>query len=238
MESYALLSSVRQIRTRSAFERRRFATLVLCATAIGCGIASPPLKDTPIVAATPKPGELSIASQAKPPVGSIVPVYVSVANGTDIPRALVPSQVFALDENGERIAPLPAGEAAREAGGTGQLKAALTSAAVSGLGGGAVGAALGAAAGTAFGSPGAGAAIGSAYGGGEGIFRGTERGQDEAKNQANQQIGALALQGGEVRKDFTLSGYVFFPKGTYREIELLLVNSETGNTETIKEPWQ
>lgn len=237
MEPHSTLSSARQIRTSSRFERRAFAILVVCATAIGCGIASAPLKDTPIVAATPKPGELSIASQAKPPVGSIVPVYVSVANGTDIPRAIVPSQVFALDENGQRIAPLPAGEAAREAGGTGQLKSALTSAAVSGIGAGAVGAALGAAAGAALGSPGAGAAIGSAYGGGEGILAGAPRGQDEAKYQANQQIGALALQGGEVRKDFTVSGYVFFPKGTYKEIELLLVNSETGNTETIKEPW-
>jgi hypothetical protein len=237
MESRSVLSSARQIRTSSRFERRAFAILVLCGTAIGCGIASAPLKDTPIVAASPKPGELSIASEARPPVGSIVPVYISVANGTDIPRAIVPSQVFALDENGQRIAPLPAGEAAREAGGTGQLKAALTSAAVSGIGAGAVGAALGAAAGAAVGYAGPGAAIGSAYGGGEGILRGAERGQDEAKGQANQQISALALQGGEVRKDFTVGGYVFFPKGTYREIELLLVNSETGNTETIKEPW-
>lgn len=40
-----------------------------------------------------------------------------------------------------------------------------------------------------------------------------------------------------MRRDFTGSGYVFFPKGSYREIELLLVNSETGDTETIKEPW-
>ncbi len=237
MEAHSTLRSLPQIGTPPRFGRRACAILVLCATAIGCGIASAPIQNTPVVAATPRSGEISIASQAKPPVGSIVPVYISVANGTDIPRAIVPSQVFALDENGARITPLPPAEAAREAGGVGQLKAAITSAAVSGVGAGAVGAALGAAAGAAFGYAGPGAALGSAIGGGEGVIRGAEKGQEEAKNQANQQIGALALQGGEVRKDFTVSGYVFFPKGTYREIELLLVNSETGDTETLKEPW-
>ena len=40
----------------------------------------------------------------------------------------------------------------------------------------------------------------------------------------------LALQGGEVLSRISLSsGYVFFPKGSYREVEFLLVlNQETG----------
>jgi len=48
----------------------------------------------------------------------------------------------------------------------------------------------------------------------------------------------LALQGGEVRHDFTLSGYVFFPKGSYHEVEFLLINQETGDTEVMREPWR
>ena len=59
-----------------------------------------------------------------------------------------------------------------------------------------------------------------------------------ADQQANQQLQALALRGGEVRHDFTVSGYVFFPKGSYHEVEFLLVNNETGDTEVMREPWR
>ena len=237
MESRLTHGSARKVGRSARLIRRACAILVACATAIGCGFASAPIENTPMVVATPKTGELTISAQSKPAVGDVVPVYVSVANGTDVPRAIVPSQVFALDANGQRIGPMPPGEAARQAGRSGQLKAALTSAAASGIGAGAVGAALGAAAGAAFGSAGEGAALGSAIGGGSSMLSGAPAGQQAARNEANQQIGALALQGGDVGKDFTVSGYVFFPKGDYKEIELLLVNKETGDTETIKQPW-
>jgi hypothetical protein len=55
-------------------------------------------------------------------VGDVQPVYVSIANGTNVPRAVVPSQIFALDEQGQRIAPLPPGEAARESRRRGRTK--------------------------------------------------------------------------------------------------------------------
>jgi hypothetical protein len=63
-------------------------------------------------------------------------------------------------------------------------------------------------------------------------------GRAQAASQANQQINALALQPGKVRHDFTVSGYVFFPKGDYEQIEMLLVDSESGNTEVINRPWK
>jgi hypothetical protein len=225
------------MRAGSKGVRFRLASAALSAIALGCGFASAPLQNTPSIVATPQPGQISITSQSKPAVGSVLPVYVSVANGTDVPRAIVPSQIFALDENGDRIAPLPAGEAARQAGGSGELKAAMTSAAISGIGVGAVGTAVGAIAGSVLGSGATGAAVGGAIGAGEGVIGGAPAGMQEAKNQANQQIGALALQGSDVGKDFTVSGYVFFPQGSYKEIEMLLVNRETGDTETIKQPW-
>jgi hypothetical protein len=149
----------------------------------------------------------------------------------------VPSQVFAINDAGERVAPLPPGEAARQAGNAGELKAALMSAGVSGALGGGVGAGLGAAAGSAFGTAGKGAIIGTAIGGAEGIFRGAERGQSRSDSQAREQINALALKPEEVRRDFTVSGYVFYPKGRYDHIEMLLVDRETGDTEIVKEPW-
>ncbi|HTY54045.1 MAG TPA: hypothetical protein VMB26_02530, partial [Candidatus Binataceae bacterium] len=171
-------------------------------------------------------------------VGEITPVYISIANGTDTGRSVVPSQVFALNQAGQRVAPIPPGEAARQAGGAGELKAALASAAVSGATAGAIGAAAGAVAGAFDGGAGSIAGLGAAVGGGYGAFLGAPAGQRAAHQQAEQQISALALRPAEVHKDFTVSGYVFFPKGDYSGLELLLVNSENGDTEVIKTPWQ
>jgi hypothetical protein len=210
-----------------------FAAMLL----VGCAVADAPINDRPNVVATPQKGEMTVTSRASAAVGNVTPVYVSIANGTDTPRKLVPGQIFALDDNGDRVAPLPAGEAARQAGGAGALKASLKSAAVGGAGGAAVGSAVGAIGGAILGHTVTGAAIGGATGLGSGIIRGVGEGQHAAQQQANEQIRALALQPGEIRRDFTVSGYVFFPKGNYSDIEMLLVDGETGNTETIKEPW-
>jgi hypothetical protein len=218
--------------------------LLLALAISGCGFASAPLKDTPQIVATPHAGALNVTTQPGKPIGDVLPVYVSVANGSDVPRSIVPSQIFALNDSGARVAPLPPGEAGRQAGGAGELKAALTSAAVGGVAEGALGAGLGAIVGSVvngasgFSGAASGAIIGSAFGGGSGIVHGVERGASKADQQANQQLQALALQGGEVRHDFTVSGYVFFPKGSYHEVEFLLVNQETGNTEVMREPWR
>ena len=210
----------------------------------GCAVASAPLKDTPQVVATPQPGQLNVMTQPSRPIGDILPLYVSVANGSDVPRAIVPSQIFALNDSGARVAPLAPGEAARQAGGAGELKAALGSAAVSGVAEGALGAGLGAVVGTViskasgFSGAATGAIAGAALGAGSGIVGGAQSGMTKADDQAGQQLQALALQSGDVRRDFTVSGYVFFPKGKYEAVEFLLVNEETGDTEVVREPWR
>jgi len=211
----------------------------------GCAVAPAPIAHTPNVVATPQQGQLAVSVAAAPTVGQVTPVYVSVANGTDDPRSVIPSQIFALNDAGERVAPLPAGETARQAGGANELEGAVKSAAISGVGGAALGAGAGAVAGAAgrsagffgFGSPGAGALVGTAFGAADGIFRGAERGQTKADQQANQQLEAVSLKPEEVRKDFTVSGYVFFPKGQYNQVEMLLVDRETGDTQVVREPW-
>src|SRR5208337_3618483 len=230
--------------TRSLAAGLRAGVVALAVAISGCAVAPAPIAHTANVVATPQQGQLAVSVAAAPTVGEVTPVYVSIANGTDAPRAVVPSQVFALNDAGERVAPLPPGEAARQAGSAKELEGAMQSAAVSGVGGAAVGAAAGAVAGAAgsaggwgFRSPGTGALVGSAFGGGMGIIRGVEKGQSRADQQANQQIEALSLKPEEVRKDFTVSGYVFFPKGQYNQIEMLLVVRETGDTEDLREPW-
>ncbi len=216
------------------------ATGFACLCLFGCGVASAPIKTTPAVVASPLPGQLSVGLQKADSVGGVVPVYVSIANGTDIPRAVIPSQIFAINEAGERVAPLPPGEAARRAGGAEELKAALASAAVSGVAGGAIGAGAGAVVGSVIGGGGGagqGALIGSAIGAAEGMFRGMSKGQARADREAREQIHALALKRDDLRHNFTVSGYVFFPNGSYREIDVLLINRETGDTEMIRRPW-
>ena len=210
----------------------------------GCATAPAPIAHTPNVVATPQQGRVAVSVSAAPTVGEVTPVYVSVANGTNDPRSVIPSQIFALNQSGERVAPLPPGEAARQAGGANELEGAVKSAAISGVGGAAVGAGAGAIAGAAghagwfgFGSPGAGALVGTAFGAAGGILGGAEKGQSKADQQANQQLQAVSLKPEEVRKDFTVSGYVYFPKGQYNQVEMLLVDRETGDTELVREPW-
>jgi hypothetical protein len=204
----------------------------------GCILARAPLKNTPKIVASPEPGQLDVATQPANTIGDVQPVYVSIANGTDIPRSVVPSQIFALDEQGQRIAPIPPGEAARQAGGTGELRAALASGAASGAITGALGAAVGAIAGSFLHSGATGAALGGAVGAGTGAMNGAFSGPGKAHEQANEQITALALQSGDVRTNFTMSGYVFFPKGDYKQIQLLLVDAESGNTQIIERAWK
>jgi hypothetical protein len=246
------MASMGPLKNRTTRRADRSHTVAIRAGAIvaaiaisGCAVAPPPIAHTPNVVATPLQGQVAVSVASAPTVGEVTPVYVSIANGTDAPRSIVPSQVFALNDAGERVAPLPPGEAARQAGSAKELEGAIKSAAVAGVGGAAVGAAAGALAGAAgnaggwgFASPGSGALIGSAFGGGWGILNGAQRGQSKADQQANQQIDAVALKPEEVRKNFTVSGYVFFPKGQYNQVEMLLVDRETGDTEIVREPWR
>ena len=220
-----------------AFIAPLFTTSIIAVVAMGgCSIAPAPLKDPPHIVATPASGQLNVTSEPGKPIGDVLPIYVSIANGTDSPRAIVPSQIFALNDAGSRIAPLPPAEAARQAGGAGELRAGLLSAGASGLVEGAFGAGIGAIAGSLIHSGATGAAIGGAIGGGSGALQGATSGPAKADAQAGTQLTALALPAQDVRRDFTVSGYVYFPKGDYKRIQMLLVDDETGNTEVINQP--
>jgi hypothetical protein len=213
------------------------ALLALAAAVPGCAVAPAPIKTTPAVVATPLAGELSVGLQQANTVGDVVPVYVSVSNGTDVTRVVYPGQIFAINQAGQRVAPLPPGEAVRRAGDANALKGALASGAVSGVAGGALGAGTGAAVGAVAGGVGRGAVIGSAIGGAWGIWKGVEAGQSKAEREAQQQIRALAIRREEVKPNFTVSGYVFFPTGSYQKVQMVLLNLETHDTETIDQPW-
>lgn len=236
-EMKRVVARSRSLRGKLAGTRLRCGLLLGVAALVGCAVAEAPIKTTPQIVATPQSGELAISSHPGALIGDVQPVYVSIANGTDTPRSVVPSQIFALDDTGNRIAPLPSGEAARQAGGSGELKAALLSGATSGLLGAGVGAGLGAIAGSLIHSGATGAALGGAIGGGAAGIQGVTAGASKADQQADTQLKALALQPGEVRRNFTVSGYVFFPKGDYKQLQMVLVDGESGDTEVINRPW-
>ena len=146
------------------------------------------------------------------------PVYVSVANGTDDTRSLCQAGL-PVNDTGERVAPLPSlsGEAARQAGRAKELSGAVQSAAVS------CGArrleplqeqsrALPVITGTsALNLRAPVRCVGAAFGGFWGAFTGASKGQNEPTRRP-MAGSALALKRGSTQGNYTVSGYVFFPR--------------------------
>ena len=211
----------------------------------GCATHARPIDMTPRVALQPNKGEISMQVKPGKTIGEIVPVDISAANGTDEPYLLVPNQVFAIDEQGQRILPVTPAEAIQEAGDADALKAGLTgaakNAAVGLVAGAVIGAAVGVVAGALIGAPAAGAAYGAAMGGGvgaaeAGVFGGVQ-GQVAAQQDAQTQITSLALQSSELNPNFSANGYVFFPKGNYQSVQMTLLNEERHESQTLTAPW-
>src|ERR1700680_2996557 len=95
------------MKNRLASTRAGVAAMIV--SIAGCAVAPAPIAHTPNVVATPEQGRVAVSVAAAPTVGEVTPVYVSVANGTDAPRSVIPSQIFALNNAGERVAPLAPG---------------------------------------------------------------------------------------------------------------------------------
>jgi len=212
----------------------------------GCATTWNPIPITPRVALTPTKGDVTMQALPGAPIGRIVPVDVSIANGTDEPYLVEPDQIFAINEQGQRIMPVTSSEAIQEAGSANSLKAGLTgaakNAAIGAVVGAATGAAIGAAVGTIVLSPAQGALVGAAIGGsvgaaGGGVYGGAQ-GQAAAHHDAETQISALSLQTREAHPNYSVNGYVFFPKGEYTSIQMTLLNEETHETDTRTSSWQ
>jgi hypothetical protein len=212
----------------------------------GCATTWNPIPLTPRVALTPTKGDVTMQARPGAPIGRIVPVDVSIANGTDEPYLVQPDQVFAINEQGQRIMPIPASEAIQEAGNANALKAGLTgaakNAAIGAVVGAATGAAIGAAVGTIVLAPAQGALVGAAIGGSVGAasggVAGGVQGQSAAHHDAETQISALSLQTREAHPNYSINGYVFFPKGEYTSIQMTLLNEETHQTDTRTSSWE
>jgi len=231
--------------------RALFSRMIALVTVIvglglsGCATSWRPIADVPRVALMPSKGEITMRAQPGKEIDGLVPVDVAVANGTDEPYRIEPDQIFAINTQGQRILPIPASQAAAEAGDSNALKAGLTgagkSAVVGGLAGAATGAAIGAAVGTLVLSPAQVALLGAAIGGsigaaGGGVYGGFQ-GQSAAHKDADSQISALSLQPRDANPSYSINGYIFFPKGEYISVEMNLFNEETHQSATRSSTW-
>jgi hypothetical protein len=216
---------------------KRIGLTLVLAVLVGCAPAAPQLAVEPRVAEIPRSGEVTVASRQLASVGDIVPIGVNVANGTDARYRIDANQVFAINEAGQRLAPIPTSEAIRLSGDATALSAQVQQAVVYGVGAAALGAATGAVVGVTRGQPGMGAALGAALLGAIGTLAGFFAGGEEARLEAAQQIDALALRDQSVDPGYSVSGYVFFPRGNYTRTHVLITGEE-GETRTLEAPVQ
>lgn len=153
----------------------------------GCTVAAAPIAHTPNVT-TPQPGRAAVSVQSAPTVSEVIPVYVSIGNGTDDTPTVVPNQIFAPFGVRERLAAWrcqPPGQqcqGARRSDKNRHRKGVWGS---------------------------AGALVGTGCGCAWAPIKGAELSQ----SKADQQIEALSLKPTEVPLDFAVKGYVFYPKG-------------------------
>ncbi|GIW40253.1 MAG: hypothetical protein KatS3mg076_0830 [Candidatus Binatia bacterium] len=214
---------------------RRFVFFGLVAVlALGC--VSKPVVAPRAVVPEVVPSEIRVSATAAKPFGDIVPVAVGISNGSDEEYIVHEERVFALDEAGRQIAPLPVEEAIRQAGGATALAAGLRGAGAGALMAGALGAATGAVVGAAGGKPGKGAAIGAGAGMATGALGGFFESKAKTEAETRQQIYALALGEKVLKPGLPVSGFVFFPKGNYTGIRVLALNAKTKAVEKITGP--
>jgi hypothetical protein len=161
-----------------------------------------------------------------------------MANGTDQPLVQSQGEIFAKGQDGNRVPAVPLPEATAQAGGAAGLVSAIGTAAAYGIPAAATGAATGAASDAIFsGGSWAGALQGSAIGAATGLITGAAYGiwnaHAAAEQRAQEQIQTLTLKPGTIPPNGTASGYVFYPRGDYRQVEAVLGDTETQSSITV-----
>ncbi|HYV56765.1 MAG TPA: hypothetical protein VE911_04430 [Candidatus Nitrosopolaris sp.] len=194
--------------------------LVLALALAGCAArhAAPTL-----TAPAPETGRVLVVATGAPRVGSAQPIAVAITNGTDEALRVDPRQVYTTSGTGDRIAPLPPAEAARRAGGR-HLPGAVRGGAIGAASGGVLGAIGGAIVGAIQGGIGlavaAGSAAGATIGAISGVIGGSRRPAVDVAGFEAQALPAMTLE-----KGFSAAGYVYYPAGTYRTLEVLLAET-------------
>jgi len=212
-------------------------TLVVSGCSSNGAVATPSPLSLPKVVATPNSGHVSVVAVADKPVGNVVPVYVSVANGSDDRLLESPAEIFARGDDGNRVPVVPLPEAVAQAGGAAGLVSSLGTASAYGLPAAAVGGISGAAGGGLLGgmswsSALTGSLIGSAAGLVAGGAQGIWTAHQAAEQRAQDQIATLSLKPTTIPPNGTASGYVFYPADQYQMLLAVMGDSESHSSVT------
>jgi hypothetical protein len=217
---------------------RNSASLALFAV-VAAACARQPVTAPRAVIPETADAELRVAASPAKDFGNMVALGIGLSSGETDTYAVSAQRIFAVDNALNRIAPLSVEEAARQAGGATTLVAGLEGAGGTALLTGLLGAIPGALIGAAQGGA-SGAGQGAAVGAGIGIAVGAIGGFYESKTKTEQEIiGQLhGLYFGDqmLKTALPVSGFVFYPAGTYIGVRVIVVDQATNQVKEIFGP--
>lgn len=200
--------------------------------------AGKPVTAPRVVVPETVPHEVKVAGTAARQFGDMLALGVGVSNGSTKEYVITADRVFAVDKDGNRIAPLSVTEAARQAGGSTALVAGLRGAGGGALLAGLMGAIPGAIIGATRGAQGAG--TGAAVGAGIGVAVGAIGGFYESKTKTEReiisQLGELYLGAKVSKPGLPVSGFVFFPAAEYSGVRVIAIEQPGGAIAEIAGP--
>ncbi|MFQ5668201.1 MAG: hypothetical protein ACE5I7_17460 [Candidatus Binatia bacterium] len=216
---------------------KKVVALLFALTCVSC-VKKPVTAPRAVVPETVS-SEIRIAGSMGKDFGHMVALGVGLSSGAPDTYVVAANRIFAVDEAGNRVAPLSVEEAARQAGGATALIAGLEGAGGGALLTGLLGAIPGAIIGAAQGGRG-GAGKGAAIGAGVGVAVGALGGFYQSKSRTEQEIIAQlhGLYFGEqtLQTGLPVSGFVFYPEGKYTGIRAVVVNKATNKVQEVAGP--
>ncbi len=206
--------------------------LAVAVTTASC--ASKPVTAPRVVIPETVHSEVRVAGDVAGDFGDVTPMAIGLSNGASTNYAIRSDRVLALDQEGRWIAPLSNDEAIRQSGGGTALLAGLKGAGGGALLTGVLGAATGAIVGAASGGAGKGAAVGAGIGVATGALAGFFESKNKTDAEIADQIRSISLGAETLKPGLPVSGFVFFPKGDYYAVKVILVNQSTEGVEEVQ----
>ena len=217
-------------------ENVKHAAWVVFLTLLAAACAKKPVTAPRAVIPETATAEIRVAASPAKDFGDMIALGIGLSSGETDTYVVSANRIFAVDEAGNRIAPLSVEEAARQAGGATALAAGLEGAGGGALLTGLLGAIPGAIIGAAH-SGGKGAGQGAAVGAGIGIAVGAIGGFYESKSKTEQEIidQLHGLYFGEqtLKTALPVSGFVFYPAGKYTGVRAIVVDQATNHVKEI-----
>jgi hypothetical protein len=214
------------------------STTILAATLVIAACARKPVT-APRAVIPETTSDLSVAATPAKKFGHMVALGIGISSGAPSTYVVSAQRIFAVDVDGNRIAPLSVDEASRQAGGTTALVAGLQGAGGGALLGGLLGAIPGAIIGAAQGG-GSGAGTGAAVGAGIGVAAGAIGGLYSSKTKTDEEIEdqLRGLYFGEktLETGVPVSGFVFYPEGDYVGVRVVAVDKTSKQAREIAGP--